>query len=114
MSFHAGQWSAKTVYWEVKMISIEKLKDYANKLEFDMKDEEYFTLQSEFEVLLKQMDLIGNIEGLSEVEPMNFPFPLDNSYLREDEVDMEISRSDALMNTKDVLDDCVKVPKVVE
>ncbi len=96
------------------MISISKLKDYANKLEFDMKDEEYLTLQSEFEVLLKQMDLIGNIEGLSEVEPMNFPFPLNNSYLREDEVDMEISRSDALMNAKDVLDDCVKVPKVVE
>ena len=28
---------------------IEKLKDYANKLMFDMNDEEYKTLQDEFE-----------------------------------------------------------------
>ncbi len=96
------------------MISIEKLKDYANKLEFTMNEDEYITLQSEFEVLLKQMELIGEIDNLKEVEPLNFPFPLDNSYLREDEVDMELSTKDALMNAKDVLDESVKVPKVVE
>ena len=38
------------------MIEIEKLKDYANKLMFDMNDEEYKTLQDEFEIILKQMD----------------------------------------------------------
>ncbi len=96
------------------MISIEKLKDYANKLEFTMNEDEYITLQSEFEVLLKQMELIGEIDNLKEVEPLNFPFPLDNSYLREDEVDMELSTKDALMNAKDVLDESIKVPKVVE
>ena len=32
-----------------------KLKDYANKLTFDMNDEEYKTLQEEFEIILKQM-----------------------------------------------------------
>ncbi len=96
------------------MIPIENLKDYANKLEFTMNEDEYLTLQSEFEVLLKQMEFIGKIENLNEIEPLNFPFPLENSYLREDEVDMELSRSDALMNAKDVLNNSVKVPKVVE
>ena len=40
------------------MIEKEKLKDYAHKLMFDMNDEEYKTLQEEFETILKQMDLI--------------------------------------------------------
>ena len=96
------------------MISIEKLKDYANKLEFDMKDEEYLTLQSEFEILLKQVDKISEIEGLKDYEPMSFPFKLESSYLREDVVDDEINTSDALFNAKDKMSDRVKVPKVVE
>lgn len=96
------------------MISIEKLKDYANKLEFDMEESEYLTLQSEFEVLLKQMELIGNIEGLNKIEPMDFPYKLESSYLREDDVDMILSTEEALMNAKDTKDNYVKVPKVVE
>ena len=32
------------------MISIEKLKDYAKKLEFTMEEDEYVTLQSELSV----------------------------------------------------------------
>ena len=39
------------------MIEKEKLKQYANKLMFDMDDSEYQTLQEEFDVILKQMDL---------------------------------------------------------
>ena len=56
------------------MITKELLKKYASKLMFDMKDEEYETLQKEFDVMLKQMELIGKIEGINEVEPMTFPY----------------------------------------
>ena len=45
------------------MIPIEKLKDYAKKLEFTMEESEYTTLQSEFEILLKQVDKISEIES---------------------------------------------------
>ena len=83
------------------MIPIEKLKDYAKKLEFTMEESEYTTLQSE-------------IEGLKDYEPMSFPFKLESSYLREDVVDDEINTSDALFNAKDKMSDRVKVPKVVE
>ena len=47
------------------MIEKEKLEMYAEKLLFKMNDSEYETLQQEFEVILKQMDLIGKIEGIS-------------------------------------------------
>lgn len=96
------------------MISIDKLKDYAKKLEFTMEENEYETLQSEFEILLKQVDLIDKIDGIKDYEPMNFPFPLEDSYLREDEVSMSISKEEALNNCKDVKDNRVSVPKVVE
>ena len=68
-------------------MEIEKLKDYANKLMFDMDDSEYETLALEFEVILKQMDLIDKIDGIEKV--------------------------DALANAKDVLANQIKVPKVV-
>lgn len=91
----------------------ESLKKYAKNLEFDMEDIEYNTLESEFKILFKQMDLLGNIDGISNYEPMDFPFSLDDSYLREDNVNMSLSRIDALSNAKDVKSNCVSSPKVV-
>lgn len=95
------------------MITEEKLRKYANDLEFDMNENEYKTLMGEFDILLKQVDLIGNIEGISNYEPMDFPFPLESACLREDKVNMSLNREDALKNSKDVKDGCVKTPKVV-
>ncbi len=91
----------------------DKLKKYANDLEFDMDESEYKTLMGEFDILLKQVELIENIEGISNYEPMDFPFPLESACLREDKVNMSLAREDALKNSKDVKDGCVKTPKVV-
>ncbi|NLM63252.1 MAG: Asp-tRNA(Asn)/Glu-tRNA(Gln) amidotransferase subunit GatC [Mollicutes bacterium] len=96
------------------MISKEKLKDYASKLMFDMEDSEYETLQSEFEIILKQMDLIGQIEGISEVEPMTFPYVIYHAKLRDDVVKDELTKEEVLYNAKQVKNEQVMVPKVVE
>ncbi|MBR2247007.1 MAG: Asp-tRNA(Asn)/Glu-tRNA(Gln) amidotransferase subunit GatC [Bacilli bacterium] len=96
------------------MIDKSKLKDYANKLMFDMEDSEYETLQEEFEVILKQMDLIGKIPNISEVEPMTFPYKNEDVNLREDEVKDYLTVGEVLDNTKYQVNDQVKVPKVVE
>lgn len=95
------------------MIAKEKLKDYANKLMFDMEDSEYTTLQEEFDIILKQMDLIGNIPNISSVEPMTFPFKLEEASLREDEVGDYLTVGEVLDNAKHQVNDQVKVPKVV-
>jgi aspartyl/glutamyl-tRNA(Asn/Gln) amidotransferase C subunit len=96
------------------MVTKEKLKNYAGKLMFDMKDEEYETLLKEFDVILKQMDLIGNIENISEVEPMTFPFELDNVELRNDSESRNIEIEDALSNTGSKKGREIRVPKVVD
>lgn len=92
----------------------EQLKKYAEKLLFQMKDEEYETLQSEFEIIEKQMNLISEIKGIEDVEPMTFPFITYEVDFREDEVKNEISTEDALLNAKETKNNQVKVPKVVE
>ena len=90
------------------------LEELASKLMFTMDESEYDTLSDEFKVILKQMDLIGKIEGISEVEPLIYPFALDNVMMREDKVVDELPIDDILANSGDKLYNQVKVPKVVE
>ena len=92
----------------------ETLKLLASKLMFTMNEEEYDTLLDEFEIILKQMDLIGKIPNISDAEPMVYPFELDNVLLREDEVVDELSIDDILSNSGSNLYNQVKLPKVVE
>lgn len=96
------------------MIEKEKLELYAEKLLFKMNDEEYETLQKEFDVILKQMDLIGKIDGISDVEPMTFPFVTNEAKLREDEVKNTLETEDLLVNAKYHDRSQIRVPKVVE
>ena len=94
-------------------VSIEELKDLANRLKFDMQEDEYKTLQDEFDVLLKQMELLGDIENIENVEPMVFPFATTTLGMREDEVKDQLDKEDVLKNAAEVQNDMVKVQKVV-
>jgi len=96
------------------MITKEQIKVYANKLMFDMDDKEYETLLREFDVILKQMDKIGEIENLKDVEPMTFPFVREDIELRSG-LESEVVDAETLLSnchSKDGIE--VKVPKVVE
>ena len=97
-----------------KEVTKEQLKDYAAKLMFDMDDKEYETLQDEFKILIQQMELIGNISNISDVEPMIFPFKNEDAKLREDEVGDYLTVSEVLENAKQEVSDQVKVPRVVD
>ena len=92
----------------------EKLKILANKLLFTMDDSEYETLSEEFEIILKQVDLIGEIKDIDKVEPLIYPFEFDNVSMREDEVLEELEIDDILANSGSNLYNQVKLPKVVE
>lgn len=98
------------------MIDKNTLDNLAKKLMFEMNDEEYVTLQKEFEITLKQMKFIENIKGIEKVEPAFYPFDLnlDDSYLREDKYNNEINFEDMLINISESEGSKVKVPKVVE
>ena len=92
----------------------EELKSLASKLMFTMDESEYDTLLDEFDIILKQMDLIGKIDNIDKVEPLIYPFPLDNVKMIEDKVIDELPIEDILKNSGSNLYNQVKLPKVVE
>ncbi len=98
----------------MKTITMDVLKDAANRLLFTLSDEEYETLFGEFMTLQKQMEKIGKIEGLDEYEPMTFPFDCSTYYLREDEPSAPLTQEEALENAGNVKDGQIKLPKVVQ
>ena len=98
----------------MKKVSKEILKLTANKLMFDMSDDEYSDLVIEFENLIKHMELIGEIEGVDDAEPMNFPFDVTSSTLREDVPFIENKQDELFKNSQDVVDGQIRLPKVVK
>ena len=97
----------------MKTVNKKILKDVANKLMFDMDDSQYDTLLEEFDVILKQMDIISDIPNIDDVAPMTFPFDVTTSYLREDVASKPLSQEEALKNASDVVDGQIRLPKVV-
>lgn len=95
------------------VISLETLRELALRLQFDMKNAQYQTLQQEFAVILQQMDLIGAIEGVDEETPMTFPFDPEPLGWREDEPESPLSVQEVLSNAKDHTANMIRIPKVV-
>ena len=95
------------------MFTEEKIKDYANKLLFDLTDEEVKDLLNEFDAINENMNKIASIEGIEKVEPQHFPQEIFTEKLREDTDSRCISTKDALSNSKGTIEDVVSVPKVV-
>lgn len=96
----------------MKELNEEILRKCAKGLMFDMTDEQYELILNEFDITLEQLKLINDVD-LSNVSPMTFPFECYTDFLREDEEISTISRDDALSNAKDVVDNQIRLPKVV-
>ena len=63
----------------MKAYNKEVLKDAAHRLLFDMSESEYDTLLDEFNIITKQMLVIGEDPSIDQYKPMTFPFVLDRS-----------------------------------
>lgn len=97
----------------MKKVNKDVLKDAANRLMFDMDDSEYDTLLEEFDIIIKQLELMNLVEGIESVEPMTFPFDVSITYMREDEPIKPVLKEDVLKNAHSTLDGQIKLPKVV-
>jgi len=97
----------------MKAVNKDVLKDAANRLLFDMSDEQYDMLLEEFHIIQTQFELIGKIKGVDETTPMTFSFDVTISLMREDVPSTPLSRDEVLKNAKSVQDGQIKLPKVV-
>lgn len=97
----------------MKQITLDVLHDAANRLLFDMSEQELLTLEEEFKILTQQMEMIGQIQGLESYAPMTFPFDCTVTYLREDVAEEPLPRDEALKNAGSKMNNQIKLPKVV-
>lgn len=97
----------------MKKVNKEVLKEAANRLYFDMTDDEYETLLEEFDTIQEEFELMGQICGVDEVTPMTFPFDVSIDYLRDDIPETPLDVEDVLKNAGNVKDGQIKLPKVV-
>ena len=98
------------------MIKVSKLilKNTANKLMFDMADEDYDALVVEFSCLIKQVEEMENLPGFDSAKPMSFPYEVTTSYLRDDVPTSPLLQEDALKNASDVVVGQIRLPKVIK
>lgn len=98
----------------MKKVTKEILKDASKRLMLELSDKELDTLLKEFETIQKQMELIGEIEGVDEERPMTFPFNIDTSYLRDGEPINQLNKEEMFSNAPKIKDDQIVLPKVVK
>ncbi len=91
----------------------EIVDDYADKLLIGLTDEENKMVLDEFEIIDKNIDLINEIEGIEQVEPMTHTLDDFTYELREDVVEDSIPIEELLQNCDDYEGREVVVPKVV-
>ncbi len=91
----------------------EMVDDYADKLLIGLTDEENKMVLDEFEIIDKNIDLINEIEGIEQVEPMTHTLDDFTYELREDVVEDSIPIEELLQNCDDYEGREVVVPKVV-
>ena len=92
----------------------EMVDDYAAKLLIGLTPEENKMVLDEFEIIDKNIDLINEIEGLNEVEPMTHALDNFECSLREDEAKESLSIEDTLKNAAKTEGREIEVPKVVD
>ena len=91
----------------------EIVDDYADKLLIGLTEEENKMVLDEFEIIDNQINIINEIPGIENVEPMTHALDDFEFELREDVAEESIPIEELLQNCKDSTAREVQVPKVV-
>lgn len=91
----------------------EMVDSYADKLLIGLSREENEMVLNEFDAIDASIDLINDIEGISDVEPMTHCLDDFVYELREDVIVESPAIEDLLRNSDDTEDGEIVVPKVV-
>lgn len=91
----------------------EMVDDYADKLLIGLTEEENQMVLDEFDIIDKEIDVINEIEGIENVEPMTHCLDDFEYVLREDEVEESVPIEDLLLNCDDSSGSEVRVPRMV-
>lgn len=96
-----------------KVFTKELVDDLADKLLIGLSPEENEMVLSEFDAIDANIDLINEIDGIKDVEPMTHCLDDFVYELREDVAQPSVPIEDLLRNSDDTEDREIVVPKVV-
>ncbi len=96
-----------------KKFTKEMVDDYADKLLIGLTEEENKMVLDEFEVIDETINVINEIEGIKDVEPMTHTLDDFEYELREDVVEESCNIDDILSNCDLHNGREIEVPKVV-
>ena len=96
-----------------KAFTKELVDDLADKLLIGLSEEENSMVLNEFDAIDANIDLINEIDGIKDVEPMTHCLDDFVYELREDVAEESIAIEDLLRNSDDTEDREIVVPKVV-
>lgn len=91
----------------------EMVDSYADKLLIGLSPEENAMVLNEFDAIDANIDLINDIEGINEIEPMTHTLDDFEYELRDDIATESPAIEDLLRNSDDTEDREIVVPKVV-
>lgn len=91
----------------------EMVDSYAEKLLIGLTPEENKMVLNEFEEIDKNINIINEIKGIEEVEPMSWCLDDFQYELREDEIEESIPVEELFQNCDDYVGNEIRVPKVV-
>ena len=91
----------------------ELVDDLADKLLIGLSEEENSMVLNEFDAIDANIDLINEIDGIKDAEPMTHCLDDFVYELREDVAEESIAIEDLLRNSDDTEDREIVVPKVV-
>ena len=91
----------------------ELVDDLADKLLIGLSEEENSMVLNEFDAIDANIDLINEIDGIKDAEPMTHCLDDFVYELREDVAEESIAIEDLLCNSDDTEDREIVVPKVV-
>lgn len=91
----------------------ELIDNLAGKLQIGLSREENKKVLDEFKLIDQNMELINQIDGIQNVEPLTHPFDLYVASLREDKPSESVKFKDAVANCKQIDGREIKVPKTV-
>ncbi len=89
------------------------LQSLALKTMFRLSDEEMPEMIDEYNVFMNHVQALEAIDT-SEVEPLCFPYEIETTYLREDNPCDVVDVDTLLSNGPDVVENQIRLPKVVK
>lgn len=97
----------------MKKFTKEMVDNYAEKLLIGLTEEENTMVLNEFDAIDANIDLINEIEGIKDVEPMTHCLDDFEYVLREDIAEESVDIESLLRNSDDTEGREIVVPKVV-